>query len=246
MQYAKLVDGKLVLPSKDDYLEDGVTFKEPSEWKEYISCEKPQETAMVKYSERFDMVSDMFSGVLDDNYKIYQTWVKYIVEPEGRAAKLSGKELVFPSQSETLSDGTLICNFNKLPNSRKLECGYFLVIETPYPTDGKTYRETGTLVDDPDFGKKIEIVWEEVIPEPEPPFDISKLKLKRAMMALGKWDAFLEVLKSDQNAYEDFNLAITLMSNDPTVLQFKGICVQMFGFTIEQVDEMLKQCKSDL
>lgn len=239
MQYAKLDEqNNIIFPTPEDYV-DG---KLSDDWKEYVSTDKPQETAIRKYSPRYDLVSDEFGG----EYKIVQSWSEYVLEPHGRVAKLSGKELVFPSQSETLSDGTLICNFDRLPNSKKLECGYYLLIEAEYPNDGKQYRETGVLVSDAAFGNKIKVVLEEVLPEPESPFDISKLKLKRAMVALGKWEDFLAVLKSSPSAFEDFNLAVSLMSNDPLVLQFKGVCMQMFGFTEEQIDMMLKSCKSDI
>jgi hypothetical protein len=66
------------------------------------------------------------------------------------------------------------------------------------------------------------------------------------MVSLGKWEDFLNILKLDTSIYEDFMLSVTLMSDDPLVVQFKGVCMQMFSLTEEQINEMLKQCKSDI
>jgi len=224
--------------------DSGLEFSDTQEegYLEYVETVKPTETVMQKYKESYTLDVDM----ADSTQRIVQTWIPYILEPEGRVAKLvNGKELSFPQQTEYTPDGALMIGFPTRPNSVKLACGYLLIKDTPKPTEGN-YRETGILVEDADFGQKIEIVWELIPAIPEQPYDISKLKLKRAMVALGKWDEFLTALKTDADAFEDFNLAITLMSNDPLVLQFKVVCKQLFGFTEAEIDTMLKQCKSDL
>lgn len=242
MQYAKYISrAEVKFPTQEDYLEDGVTFKDPILWKEYISSEKPEETIMRKYREVFDLISLKFRGLT----KIHQGWELYIVEPIGRVAKLNGIELMFPQRNETIN-GCITTNYNNLPNSRKIDDGWILIKETDKPSDGRQYRETGKLIDDLDFGSKIEIVWEFVPPVPEQPYNISKLKLKRAMSSLGKWETFLSILSANSSAYEDFNLAVTLMSDDALVLGMKQVCVQAFGQTEEAVDAMMKSCKSDL
>jgi hypothetical protein len=242
MTYAKLTEqNQIQFPTPADYTDGSLT--NPSDWKEYVASPRPSEdTVMHKYTERFELISDNFGG----EYKIVQCWDISIIEPVGRVAKLQGNTLLFPQRNETLIDGTVVCGFNNLPNSQKIAYGWYLVRDTELPNDGKTYRETGVLVEDSDYGQVIKVVWEEVQPVSEPAFDISKLKLKRAMVQLGKWDAFLQVLSSNPSALEDFNLAVTLTSDDPLVQQMTGVCVQMFGFTLEQVQSMLKECKSDI
>jgi len=241
MTYAKLTEqNQIQFPTPQDYTDGELTY--PEQWKEYVESPKPQDTVLHKYTERFELVSDTFGG----EYRIVQCWDISIIEPVGRVAKLQGVELVFPQRNETLSDGTLICGFISLPNSQKMAYGWYLVKDTECPSDGKTYRETGVLVDDVDYVTVIKVVWEEVQPVPEPAFDISKLKLKRAMVQLGKWDAFLQVLGSNPSALEDFTLAVTLTSDDPLVQQMAGVCVQMFGFTMEQVHGILEGCRNDI
>jgi len=240
MTKAKLTEQNTIqFPTAEDYTDGELTY--PEQWKEYVESEKPQDTVLHKYTERFELVSDTFGG----EYRIVQCWDMQVIEVVGRVAKLSGNELVFPQRNETLSDGTLICNANMLPKSSLMGMGFYLVEDTPYPQDGKTYREVGILVDDPDYGKKIRVVWEFVAPVPEPAFNISKLKLKREMTSIGKWGDFLQALRADTSAFEDFNLAVTLMSDDPIVIQFKGVCQQLFGLSQEQIDGMLKSCKAE-
>jgi hypothetical protein len=109
----------------------------------------------------------------------------------------------------------------------------------------QNYKKSGGF---DEYGNQIwiELAPEDVILEPEPPYNISKLKLKRAMGSLGKWQDFLAILKSNPDAYEDFNLAITLMSDDPLVIQFKTACIQLLGVTEEQLNDILKSCVSDI
>lgn len=236
MTYAKLEDNQLILATPEDDITTG-------DWKELVLTDKPQDTVRFYYTERYDLISEELGG----EYKIVQSWNQNLIEPKGRVAKLQGNQLVFPSQTEVLPDGTVICNFDRLPNSRKLDCGYMLVKETGCPQDGKQYRETGILVDDPDYGKKIEIVWVEVAPVPEQPFNISKIKLRHSLKEIGLWDTFYNMLKNAEgDLLGEWTDAVVLTSNDPMVL---GFAHQLTGpgiMNIAQVKNLLETCKSDI
>lgn len=235
MTYAKLIDQILIFPSPEDFGEDQLLIN-PELWYEYFSNgDKPEDTAFNTYS---------LGYIQDDNLKIInRIWTCTHTEPIGRVAKLNGNILYFPQQND-YSNGCLICNYPSLPNSRKMGDGWMLVEETECPIGN--YRETGIMIPSPIYGNVIKIVWEEIIPEPviEYPFEISKVQLKRALVNIGKWTDFKTVLAMDSDAQEEFNLAVTLMSNDPLVLKMITICSQVFGMTTEQITELLKECKS--
>lgn len=132
-------------------------------------------------------------------------------------------------------------------NSREMlkQLGWRQMPTIPEIQEGYTRISIQAIEEDGENGK-----WEveDVITETPPalPFPISKIALKKAMQAVGQWESFKAVLQQDLDAWEDFNFAVVLMSDDPKVLQFKQVCVQLFGFTEEQVDAMLKSCKSDI
>lgn len=244
MKYAKYItDTEIQIPSQEDYLEDGVTLKTPEEWLEFVEQSEPTDTSVFKsYVVKYALVSENFLG---NTRKIIQTWTPVYFEPEGRVAKLNGKNLVFPKKNETVN-GALIMNYPNQPNSRKIQDGWMLIEETVYPNDGNRYRETGILIDDPVYGHKIKVVWEVVAPMPEMPFDISKIKLKRALETIGKWEEFKAILGQDPSVAEEFDLAVTLVSNDPLVLLMSQICIQQFGLTEEQIKTILRSCQSDI
>lgn len=244
MNYAKYIsDTEIQLPTQEDYLEDGITLKTPEIWSEYYPSEKPTDTMFDTYYPTYQLMS----YEIDKKKSIYQIWRFNHYEPEGRVGKLINGNIITPQKNERINN-SLITNYDKLPNSRKILDGWLLIEETSYPTDGKTYIQKGILIDDSILGKKIKIVWQEIIPEiiPDLPFDISKLKLKRALDNMGKWEEFKIILEQNPDYLEEFNLAVTLMSNDTLVILMSQICSQQFGLTEEQVKALLISCKSDL
>jgi hypothetical protein len=240
--YAKITEqNTLQFPTPEDYNEDG-TFVNPIGWLEFTASDKPEDTKTRTYVESFMVFTDPATLISS----IVQTWNAVPIEPVGRVARLSGTSLVFPNRNETLSDGTLICNFPSLPNSQKLTYGWFLVKETEYPTDGKLYKETGTLVEDPDYGSVIQVVWEFVEPVPEPAFSISKIKLGDTFDAIGVLAQFEAYIASDAKVSRRWRDAVVLMSDDPMVLGACGYFQQMLGMTDAQIKAMLVSCKSDI
>jgi hypothetical protein len=86
-----------------------------------------------------------------------------------------------------------------------------------------------------------------VVPDlPAQPFAISKILLKHEMQAVNRWADFKAILAGDPDANEDFELAVVLMSNDKNVIRFRSVCSQAFGFTEQEIDDMLIRCKSDI
>jgi len=228
--YAKITDSGLQF---SDTQEDG--------YLEYAETVKPVETVMQRYKEAYTLSEDL----LDSTQRIIQTWLPYILEPEGRVAKLvNGNQLSFPQQSEYAPDGSLMIGFNTRPNSVKLACGYLLIKETPKP-DGN-YREIGILVEDVDFGHKIEVVWEAVEPTPEQPFSISKIKLDDALLTLGVRDQFDAYIESNSEAKRRYDKALVLMSNDPMVVGAIAYFKQILTLNDDQIKNLLEGCKIDI
>ncbi len=239
MKYARIINNyTIVEPTADDLLEDGAP-KQPELWKELVEIPKPVEDVIHKYKATYHLMSEKFKG----DYKIFMAWEGILVEPVGRVVKLNGSELLFPQINETVN-GCITCNYNRLPNSRKLQDGWLLVEETEKPTDNKIYRETGVLIEDADFGTKIKIQYVEVSPIPEPAFDISKLLLGRAFRGIGQEEAFEAYIASSPTLKRDWERAITLKSDDPLVLSACDMFKQMLGMSQEQIETMLKSCRA--
>lgn len=245
MNYAKWIsDTEIQIPVPADYLEDGITLKTPEDWSEYEPSDMPTDGTVFKsYRAKYVLMSD---EPLSTVRRIIQVWQPVYWEPEGRVAKLSGSELVFPQTNERGPGGQLVFNYHKLPNSRKIRDGWVLVEETPYPDDGKSYCETGTLIDDAVLGHKIKIVWEETTPVPEPAFDISKLKLGREFRALGQEVAFEAYLAANPDIKRDWDRAVTLMSDDPLVVAAREAFKTSLGLTDAQIQALLYRCRSDI
>lgn len=244
MQYAKFVSGtEIKLPLLEDYLEDGITFKDPTLWYELIESSKPKDVSVFKdYVCHYSLVSWKFN----ERKKIIMSWEAIYTEPNGRVGKLSNDgNIILPNTTETI-DGRLVYNYDKLPNSRKIADGWLLIEETPYPNDGKSYIQKGEVIDDILYGKKIKVIWRLVSNIPEMPYDISKLFLKRALINIGKWEEFKTILAQNPTIQEEFNLSVTLKSNDPLVITMIQICIQYFNLSESQIDAILKSCKSDL
>jgi len=85
-----------------------------------------------------------------------------------------------------------------------------------------------------------------VTPVVEHPFAISKIKLDKALLALGARDLFDAFIASDKEVQRMYDKALVLISDDPNVIRFRTVCLQAFGFTPQEIDEMLQECKSDL
>jgi len=158
MQYAKFVSGtEIKLPIEEDYLEDGITFKDPSLWYEVIESSKPTDVSVFKdYVCHYSLVSWNFG----EPKQIVQSWKTVITEPVGRVGKLVDGNIIMPSKNEKIN-GSIICNYDRLPNSRKMEDGWILIEETESPTDGKSYVQKGEIIPDAVYGSRIKIVWEE-------------------------------------------------------------------------------------
>jgi len=159
-QYISVFEIKL--PTPEDYLEDGITFKDASLWYDVEESTKPADVTVFKdYSCRYSLVSENFG----DAKKIVMSWQAVYNEPAGRVGKLSNGYIVTPKTNETIN-GNLICNYNRLPNSRKMTDGWLLVEETAYPNDGKSYIQKGEIIPDETYGSLIKVVWEEQIVVP--------------------------------------------------------------------------------
>jgi hypothetical protein len=245
MKYARFIsETEVQFPTEDDYLEDGVTLKFPADWSEYRPSEMPTDGTIFKsYAPRYLRVSETPMSTVR---RIVQAWRAVYFEPEGRVAKLIDGNLIFPDKNEYNRNGQLVCNYPNLPNSKKIEDGWMLLEETQYPTDGQTYMEKGVLIEDAVLGHKIKVVWDVFQKTPEPPYSISKLKLKKALLEIGKWEDLKVVISQDASIKEDFDLAVTLMSDDPLLLAMIQVCIQQFGLSSEQIQGLLKECKSDL
>lgn len=243
MNYAQYVsETEIRLPQEADLNTDGTPI-DTNLWLEYFPAVKPDDEPPFKtYSARYSLVSESYGAGVR---RIIQVWRAVVWEPAGRVAKLNGTEVVFPKTNEYDSQGRLVCNYNKLPNSQKILDGWMLLEETEYPTDGKKYYMTGILIDDELLGHKIKVVWEERV-EVEVAYNISKLKLKRALESLGQWESFTAVLNQNESLKEDFDIAVTLKSNDPLVLGIVSVFTQQFGLTEEQIKTILRSCKSDI
>lgn len=246
MNYAKWISDDLIqLPVAEDYLEDGVTLKNPEEWLEYMPSSMPTDGTLFKsYVAKYMLLSDM---PMSGNRRIIQVWRAVYFEPEGRVAKLEGNELVFPQRNEKNKDGQLVCNYNNLPNSKKLLDGWLLIEETLYPTDGKVYRETGTLIEDAILGHKIKIVWIEV-PDVTTVdvFAISKYKLRLQFRSIGKEDELDLFLNSSPTLAKDWADAVTLDSNNPLVVSACEAFKASMGMTDDQIKAILNACRSDI
>lgn len=232
---------EIVFPTQDDYLEDGTTLKNPSDWLEYIETAKPLDVSPIKNYTMNYVISSSYAG----EKKIVQFWMPYSIEPTGRVAKLNQDVLYFPQKNERDSLGRLICNYCNLPNSRKIADGWLLVEETEKPNDGKTYVEKGRIIEDPDFGQKIKIVWEEEI-LPEVPFDLSKRKLRLKFRALGKEAELDAYLNSSQSIKDEWTDSVTLRTDNELVVTAMSAFQALLGLSEAQIKALLKECKSDL
>ena len=244
MNYAKYISQtEIIFPSSEDYLEDGVTFKNPLEWMGYEETDKPADgNAFKDYTASYQIQS----SDVQNTFKIVKTWTVFYKEPIGRMAKLVNGSLVLPNRNEYNANGNLINNYNSLPNSRKMIDGWYLVEETDYPTDGKVYHESGVLLDHADYGNVIKVVWEEVISAPEPPFNISKKLLLDKIVAMNQFSVFNSILDSDPVLHEYWLISVTLKSDDPLVVAMIPAFSQAFSLSESQIMDMLRGCESDL
>jgi len=85
-----------------------------------------------------------------------------------------------------------------------------------------------------------------VQPVVEQPFAISKIKLDKALLALGVRDQFDAFIASDSEMQRMYDKALVLMSNDPMVTSAMGYFKDALKLNDDQIKNMLEGCKSDL
>lgn len=236
---ARLISNtEIKLPTQEDYLEDGITFKDPILWYELKESTKPTDVTVFKdYTPYYSLVSLEFNG----EKSIIMSWQAIYNEPTGRVGKLSNSFIITPKINETIN-GSLICNYDKLPNSRKMTDGWMLIEETLYPTDGNVYIQKGKIVSDELYGSKIKVVWELAPVTPEVPYDISKKKLLDILIQLGKFDIFQSILDSDKILHEYWLISVTLNSEDSIVKKMIPTFATMLEMSENDITMLLKKC----
>jgi len=85
-----------------------------------------------------------------------------------------------------------------------------------------------------------------VQPVVEQPFAISKIKLDKALLALGVRDQFDAFIASDSEMQRMYDKALVLMSNDTMVTSAMGYFKDALKLNDDQIKNLLEGCKSDI
>jgi len=85
-----------------------------------------------------------------------------------------------------------------------------------------------------------------VQPVVEQPFAISKIKLDKALLALGVRDQFDAFIASDSEMQRMYDKALVLMSDDPMVTSAMCYFKDALKLNDDQIKNLLEGCKSDI
>lgn len=78
-QYISVFEIKL--PTPEDYLEDGITFKDPSRWYDLVEYPKQKDVNIFKnFVRRYYLISDAFGGPKE----IFESWKENVSEKDER------------------------------------------------------------------------------------------------------------------------------------------------------------------
>ena len=76
-------------------------------------------------------------------------------------------------------------------------------------------------------------------PKFDPHFEISRLKLKRALAEAGIWSQVKAYIESDEDTSDDFWLASVLRTDDPVMVGAVAAIKLLTGYTDEQAQALL-------
>lgn len=125
-------------------------------------------------------------------------------------AKLKGGSLEYAPNMIEGEDGT-----QYIPPSVEMltEYGYKKVVRTPYPQDGKTYKEVYT-----ETGTTIEVAWEELPPPPPTPLDPTVSSLQADVDFLMIMGGYADMGLDDLEGLEDLEEDIPTEETESTEL----------------------------
>ena len=80
-------------------------------------------------------------------------------------------------------------------------------------------------------------------PKFDPHFEISRLRLKRALAEAGLWSQVKAYIESDEDTSDDFWLASVLRTDDPVMVGAVAALKLLTGYTDEQVQSLLEAAR---